>query len=407
VLGSSDAFGWAASGAMALTGHPGEPPRLTPGPVWSRIEALSAPLGVDAGELLSGRAALLGWRRRGRVSANGSCRLLDAGDGWVAINLARPSDVDAVAAIVERAGVPDPWRALEGAAGDLGSKDLVARARLLGVPAAPLPARPVATEPWKLVDVGPRREQRVEDLLVVDLSALWAGPVCARLLGLAGARVVKVESTARPDGARAGSARFFDWMHTGHESVALDFRSSDGRAALRRLVERADVVIEASRPRALRQLGIDAAEVVGRHAGRTWVSITGYGRDGESAGHVAFGDDAAVAGGLVAYDDDGAPVFAGDAIADPISGLCAAVGALRAVRDGGGVIVDVAMRDAAAHVAGAPGPEASEYTVRPTGDDGWEVVDGCARQAVLAPRVPRVEGGAPALGAHTAAVLAE
>jgi hypothetical protein len=243
---------------MALTGHPGEAPRVPPGPVWSRIGTLVASFGVDAGELLSGRAALLGLRRRGRVSANGSCRLLDAGDGWVAINLARPSDVDAVEAIVGRAGVSDPWRVLEVAARDLGSRELVDRARLLAVPAAPLPAQPVApqpvdTAPWKLVDVGPRRERRVEDLLVVDLSALWAGPVCARLLGLAGARVVKVESTTRPDGARAGSAPFFDWMHAGHESVALDFGSSDGRAALARLVERADVVIEASRPRALEQ----------------------------------------------------------------------------------------------------------------------------------------------------------
>jgi len=392
---------------MALTGHPGERPRVPPGPVWSRIEALAAPVGVDAGELLSGRAALLGWHRRGRISANGSCRLLDAGDGWVAINLARPSDVDAVAAIVERADVLDPWPVLEAAARDLGSGELVDRARLLAVPAAPLPAEPVAAAPWKLVDVGPRRELRVEDLLVVDLSALWAGPVCARLLGLAGARVIKVESTTRPDGARAGSAQFFDWMHAGHESVALDFGSSDGRAALARLVERADIVIEASRPRALRQLGIDAAAVVGRHAGRTWVSITGYGREGGAAELVAFGDDAAVAGGLVAYDDDGAPVFAGDAIADPISGLCAAVGALQAVRDGGGVIVDVAMRDAAAHVAGLPEPAAPTFSVQSTGADTWEIADGCARQAVVPPRVPRVEGRAPAVGAHTAAVLAE
>jgi crotonobetainyl-CoA:carnitine CoA-transferase CaiB-like acyl-CoA transferase len=137
------------------------------------------------------------------------------------------------------------------------------------------------------------------------------------------------------------------------------------------------------------------------------VSITGYGRDGDAAEQVAFGDDAAVAGGLVAYDDDGAPVFAGDAIADPISGLCAAVGALQAVRDGGGVIVDVAMRDAVAHVAGSPEPSTSSFAVRATGEDTWEIVDGCARQAVLAPRNPRVEGRAPALGAHTAAVLAE
>ncbi len=49
-----------------------------------------------------------------------------------------------------------------------------------------------------------------------------------------------------------------------------------------------------------------------------WASITGYGR---TVDRVAFGDDAAVAGGLVAYDEDGAPMFKGDAIADPLTGI--------------------------------------------------------------------------------------
>src|SRR3954452_8433345 len=109
---------------MVLTGHPGEPPRVPPGPVWTRVEALVAQLAelsaevgrrvdVDAAALISGRAALLGFRRRGRVSPNGTCQLLDAGDGWVAVNLARPSDVDAVPAIVGRHSVADAWRALE------------------------------------------------------------------------------------------------------------------------------------------------------------------------------------------------------------------------------------------------------------------------------------------------------
>jgi hypothetical protein len=380
---------------------------VPPGPVWSRVEALVEQLAVDvdASVLISGRAALLGWRRAGRTSANGTCRLLDAGDGWITVNLARPSDEDAVEAIVGRVDVDDAWRALEDAARALGGDELVARAQLLGVPAARLPVRPVDAAPWRLVDAGPRRPAQPDALLVVDLSALWAGPVCAHLLGRAGARVIKVESTRRPDGARAGAPGFFDWMHAGHESVALDFGTSSGRAALARLVERADVVIEASRPRALQQLGIDVAAIVARNPGRTWVSITGYGR--EAPGHVAFGDDAAVAGGLVAYDDDGAPVFAGDAIADPIAGLCAAVAALRAVRDGGGVIVDVSMRDAAAHVAGVPSRDRPPFAVRSSGDDRWEVVDGCARQAVAPPHVTPGCGRAPELGAHTASVLAE
>ncbi|WRZ90036.1 CoA transferase [Streptomyces sp. NBC_01007] len=56
---------------------------------------------------------------------------------------------------------------------------------------------------------------------MVDLSALWAGPLCAHLLGLTGARITKVESAARPDGARRGSAEFYRLLHQGHECRVL------------------------------------------------------------------------------------------------------------------------------------------------------------------------------------------
>ena len=134
--------------------------------------------------------------------------------------------------------------------------------------------------------------------MVVDLSSMWAGPLCARLLGLAGAQVIKVESADRPDGARAGDRRFFDWLHAGHRSVVVDFRSESGRAALAALLETADVVIEASRPRALAAFGL-APETTPHRDGQVWLSITGYGR--AEADRVAFGDDAAVAGGLVGW----------------------------------------------------------------------------------------------------------
>ena len=86
---------------------------------------------------------------------------------------------------------------------------------------------------------------------MLDLSSLWAGPLCGRILADAGARVTKVESTARPDGAHQGGAAFFDLLNGGKEQVAFDLDTDDGRAALQQLVARADVVIEASRPRAL------------------------------------------------------------------------------------------------------------------------------------------------------------
>ena len=134
--------------------------------------------------------------------------------------------------------------------------------------------------------------------LVIDLSALWAGPLCANLLWLCGARVVKVESADRPDGAREGDPAFHALLNQGKESVVLDFRAESGRRMLRRLLERADIVIESSRPRALRHLGIAAEDWVRSQDGRTWIGITGYGRDEPAGNWVAFGDDAGSRPGL-------------------------------------------------------------------------------------------------------------
>jgi hypothetical protein len=168
----------------------------------------------------------------------------------------------------------------------------------------------------------PRRAPRV-----VDLSALWAGPLAAHLLWLAGAEVVKVESRTRPDGMRAGHSAFYALLNQGKASVALDFADANDRQALLSLIATADIVIEAARPRALAQLGIDAAKLVRTTAGLVWVSITAHGTAGESANWVGFGDDCGVAGGLSAalHAVTGRAGFVGDAIADPLTGMLAAL----------------------------------------------------------------------------------
>jgi crotonobetainyl-CoA:carnitine CoA-transferase CaiB-like acyl-CoA transferase len=82
-----------------------------------------------------------------------------------------------------------------------------------------------------------------------------------------------------------------------------------------------------------------------------WVAITGYGPQSNRA---AFGDDAAAAGGLVRRAGDGCPLFSGDALADPLTGLVAAVFALAGVRAGGSWRADVALADVAAFAAALP-----------------------------------------------------
>jgi crotonobetainyl-CoA:carnitine CoA-transferase CaiB-like acyl-CoA transferase len=341
-----------------------------------------------------------------------------AADRWFAVNLARPDDHSLLPAWLGEGPLDDPWRFVVARAARQPAATVVERARLLGLPAAvavdPLPVAP----PWcRVAARGTRNERRERGVpLVVDLSSLWAGPLCSHLLGLAGARVVKVESTRRPDGARSGPPAFFDLLNHGNASVALDFGSEAGRAQLRRLLQSADVVVESARPRALAQLGIDAGEFVASVPGLTWVSLTGYGRREPGAGWVAFGDDAAVAAGLavatgrVAATDAGGgpPLFCGDAIADPLAGLHAAVSALAAWNGGGGRLLDVALRDVTAHALAFDAP-AAEARVRriENGGDAWEVVAGRERATVAAPRAREPAGAARPLGADTAAVLAE
>jgi crotonobetainyl-CoA:carnitine CoA-transferase CaiB-like acyl-CoA transferase len=240
--------------------------------------------------------------------------------------------------------------------------------------------------------------------LVLDLSALWAGPLCGRLLALAGARVLKVESVGRPDGARHGPPGFYAALNADKESVALDLRTPRGVGCLRSLLERADAVIESARPRALAQLGIDAEAFVAE--GLVWVSITGYGRREPAGNWIAYGDDASAASGLAAATGDpDAPLFCGDAIADPLTGLHAAVSALAQLRAGEGALLELALRDVTGHCLGL-GSARDGACVEARGSD-FEVVAGGERAAVSAPRAVLPPGRTRPLGADTAAVLAE
>ena len=142
----------------------------------------------------------------------------------------------------------------------------------------------------------PTRVRPLAGLLVADMTSMWAGPLCGQLLSRAGAVVVKVESPARPDGTRGGDPRFFDWMNGGKLCYAVDFDRDRSRLAA--LFAAADVVLEGSRPAALARRGLGPSDMSAR-PGRVWLRITGHGTDAGSAERVAFGDDAAVAGGLV------------------------------------------------------------------------------------------------------------
>ncbi len=386
---------WLGAGLAGLTGRADGPALLPSAATVEAIVALVGAAPVDEPLLLLGeRAALAGRTRAGSTGCGGSARLVFAADGWVAVNLARPEDIELLPAWLGLGADPDdPWAAVADAVRERPTGDLVPRAADLGLPVSALgetsDRRTDGTDGRGGIvrtRVG-ERLPRAEPPLVVDLSSLWAGPLCSHLLGLRGARVVKVESTRRPDGGRQDETGFFDLLNHGKASVALDLPSTSGLARLRSLLRGADVVIEGSRPRALRGWGIDAETYLAMDDGpRVWLSVTGHGRTGTAAERVGFGDDAAVAGGLVVRDHDG-PCFLADAVADPLTGIAAAQAVEEALAESGTWLLDAALARVAASVA-RPGPAVPLSEPFPP------------------PRARPIPGTARPLGADTDAVLA-
>ncbi len=272
-------------------------------------------------DILGERAELLQLPIADAVSANGSCRLIGCRDGWIAVNLPRASDHELVPALIERMPSGEAWQQLEAAAADRTASSLVTQAALLGLAVAEvgetrssfvLPDRAGAARAWE------RRP------LVVDLSALWAGPLCSALLAEAGCAVTKVESVHRPDSTAASSAAFDARLNGRKARMAIDPRRPGDLGELRHLIRSSDLVITSARPRGLASLGIE--ETLHAHRG-AWIAITAH----ADSDRIGFGDDCAAAAGLLDWTDTQSPHFLGDAIADPLTGLAAAAAALAAL----------------------------------------------------------------------------
>lgn len=403
------AAAWARSGALALTGRESGPPLLPTAPLptcaegaLAALRALSPGLPASAPQrqgrggaaLLAERAAAAALRRRGRTAPGGSCRLLPAaaGTGWLAVNLPRGAEDARLLPAWLGCEAAHPWQAIAEALAETPRPIALARARLLGLPAAPadppeaaapesaggarVPEAPRAASvaggvrgearmpeaaragesraavgagdshwrgrPWlRRLRCGEKAAPRaLRGVRVVDLSALWAGPLCGRLLAQAGAQVLKIESAGRPE--RPAQPAFYAALNACKRRRVLNFGSAQGRAALHRAIGEADVVIESTRPRALAQLGVDAERWIAARPGRTWCSITGYGRAAPQCNWVALGDDAAAAAGLCwCLPPAEAPLFVADAAADPLCGVHAALAICAALRRGGGELLDV------------------------------------------------------------------
>ena len=373
---------WAMSGAMSLTGEPSGPPRQAPVGVTLRMEQLATTIGeitglsIDGPALLGERAAIAGFTRQGSRSVGGYAQLVESIDKPICINFARPDDLRSIPAWLQEEIDPNNRKELFSVLGKSKSEQLMKQADLLGIPLG-VPGTEKHKHPARLTE-GKTSNKQAATTLVIEFGSLWASPLCGDLLRRSGCRVIKIESVSRPDGARRGPTGFFDLLNGGKESLALDFSDDRSLELLKKIVKEADVIIEGSRPRALRQLGIDAEIEV--EDGKVWVSITGYGRNGPRSKGVAFGDDAAVSGGLFLKD----PLcFIADAVSDPSAGLLAATLALSALKSGKGWLIDIPLSAVANWMLG-------------TGEKPEET----AENIIAEPRARKIEINAPTAGRH-------
>lgn len=282
------------------------------------------------------------------TSANGTCHLLKSIDGWIALNFAREEDWEFIPALTQSTPTNAPWDALQSYIANETSDNIVSRGRMMGLPIAKVDEyKNRLSLPASSAKSFGSQPRAAESLKVVDLTSMWAGPLCGCLFSRLGATVCKVESESRPDGIRA-SPEFFEKLNGNKNNLKLRFQTREGLLELRDLVAEADVLITNSRFRAFAALGLNVDFIFANNPNLVWIAVSGYGISGEEGEWVAFGDDAAAAAGLLRWTETGEPHFVGDAIADPITGIVAFHMALRAVRTGGGCFIDAPLARCAA-----------------------------------------------------------
>ncbi len=347
---------------------------------------------LDGATLVGERGSSGNFRINGRISAGiGGSQLNPTRDGsWFALTLLRAEDRELLPALF--LGDDIDIFADEAIAAAISRHEgacLLARGRMLGLPVACIDEVPAAP-PLELLASGPIRQRPPGHRpLVIDLSAIWAGPLAGHLLWLAGAEVIKVESLTRPDLIRRDDPATFGLINQGKASVLVDFASEAQKAALIALIRRADLVIESSRVRALKHLGIDGDALVREIPGLVWLSVTGHGASGDAAGWAGIGNDCGVAAGLTRAmaDVSGEVGYVGDALPDPLTGITAALAGWRAYLAGEAcriglsmtAITAMALREERTHDPAALAQELKAWSAA-----NGEPFPKCARRPMLA-----------------------
>jgi crotonobetainyl-CoA:carnitine CoA-transferase CaiB-like acyl-CoA transferase len=183
----------------------------------------------------------------------------------------------------------------------------------------------------------PRASKALARFTVLDLTRVRSGPTCVRQLADWGANVIKIETPAHLDtGEPLGGPRDgpdFMNLHRNKRSITLNLKSPEGVAAFKKMVKKADVVVENFRPDVKGRLGIDYKTLARINPRLVYASISGFGQDGPYAERPGFDQIAQGMGGLMSITGlpGQGPVRVGIPIADLAAGLFCAMGILTAL----------------------------------------------------------------------------
>lgn len=190
---------------------------------------------------------------------------------------------------------------------------------------------------------------------IIDLTSMVMGPYATQIMADMGADVIKIESPAGDNmrfvsvGPEPGMAGVFVNVNRGKRSVVLDLQSAEGKAALRALLETADVFIHSMRAKAIARLGLDYPAVAAINPGIVYTNCYGYGRAGPYRDQPAYDDTIQAECGLTAVQQmlTGSADYVGTIVADKVAGLTALYGTMMALfhraRTGEGQEVEIAM----------------------------------------------------------------
>ena len=206
-----------------------------------------------------------------------------------------------------------------------------------------------------MAEVGGRR-RLLDGIRVLDLSRIIAGPFCSQILGDMGAEVIKVEQPGVGDDSRAwgppfvkGESVYFFSINRNKKSITVDMKDPRGKAIIRELAKRSDVLLENFKPGTLAKLGLDWEDLRPDNPRLVFCSVSGFGRTGPAAARGGYDVIVQAVGGLMGItgEPDGPPVKVGVAMTDICTALYAhgaILGALYArERTGEGQRIDVSL----------------------------------------------------------------